>query len=1262
MPLTPDEWRTARSTALNLLSEPERALADRAERKVVRDSKEADIASAEYKKVALDGLAAMKSPELSTVRLMTGEHVVDIERTGNKNKARVIDVARAVRGLAADHVASIETPQGRESIATALAHEALYAISNDGHAIGWYDRKVHEALTITALAHPEILSDKGSNLAFRMILAVTSNGRSVKDNFVLANDLYKKMLDDGQFPVEFEGGGARAEAMKKAFVKMNELVANHGFQLAGRELMKMRTVREIEQRFGVIISGEHKDTLVPTAVGMGGPKIGNFFANLSGYFDSPTMDLWFMRTVGRMTGDGIKTAPTIEKHLDKLVSLLPESGEVHGVPVADMRAEIAAFKEMSPEEKQDADISIAALGSVERYARAQFFKFAAKGPSGKTYEDRSPINENARAIKSTLSAMIEAPGNGQERNNLRSVVYRTLELLESKGLKLTAADLQAVLWYYEKNLYGKLGDISESAKPWDYASAARYAVGRELGLVKQDDGPSAGSVGGGQQEHGSRPEEIRSSISADAGGRPEESRPAQSRKEEGLDDGSGETFLSRRQATNTHPNAPHTGLVSRLLHGVIDPVSRAVDSAGNKSGIYDLVAPMSAGTQETRAMAQSWINQTRKAEYSWKKIDEAITKGLTPEQRTKIWNAADEENDIRRDGRTSAGTGRGLDALNPEERAVMDKLHQYSVELWQRAKDVGMVKDQGVDYWTPRMMVLIGENGDYTSPSSGRQGTSEGIGRNFSVSAGSTKMRKYDFSHETEAAMNAAGGELVRDIRTMPLAMAKLEKAISGRELVNQIKDLGRAAGKDLVNDAGGPGFFTLDHPAFKTYGPRMKEIEVTEDELTARDYYIEDGKVMRRVADPNAPGLDIGKELRSYRVHGDGSITQRVPVVDSDGNMVMDSNHLYISDDFRGPIKAILSQNISNNKIYTGYMLLKSKAMSAIMYSPLIHNQVILGRALAYGGVRTPALYFTGHAAKGDVEFMQKMIGAGMVPIGSRNNMIDIGDIAGGGKRGSWTDPDESWIGLALQKLGNKARDGAGDGLKSAVDTFGNLWHNTLLWERVGDLQAGIARDAYSKLMAKGLDENAAATVAAHIANRYAGAIGKENMSELAHVTANITMFSKSFNAGNIGTVKDAFYGLPAGLKAQLMESSGAESAAKALDFAKNKARIGLVRDLAFAIVLTSLVQDWVKRDKNKSFAENVSEGLSGYQKRAAEMWANMQDNPLKLSSYDPYRISSTRGNEPGKQDRVDMGAQDSGRHEYMRLPSGAYSGERDR
>jgi len=811
------------------------------------------------------------------------------------------------------------------------------------------------------------------------------------------------------------------------------------------------------------------------------------------------------------------------------------------------------------------------------------------------------------------------------------------------------------------------------------------------------------------------------------------------------------------------------GIVSNLIHDAISNASKSIDAvgtAGGKSSIYELVAPMSAGSQRGKAIAQDWINKQRVAQYEWNRIDKILTKEFTPEQREKMWNAADEENDLRMAG--TVDPSRGLGRLSKDERAVVEGLHQYSKELWERAKQVGMVKGEGVPFWTPRQMVVYAEDGSFTRP------PGEGLGgandaRNFSATGGgSTKQRKYATSAETEAAMKAKGGELVRDIRTMPLALERLEKGIAGRELINQIKDLGRAVGKDIVIGESRDGYFTLDHPAFTTVTSKEVPIRLTEyfdrklmdglEELAGKlgieherkgslkggalglayrnkplvqtKYFTPEqvltheighqidykyglaeqltkrgatAKELRALADLRFEGNEdsVSNYYREYVRKASEKIANLVhayvhnperfrevapetfkwfdafvdrtpelsilkdlgPSLTIDGKEVAakikvpEAKKLYIADEFRGPLNAILSSDWKGKQAYTGFMLLKSKAMSAIMYSPMIHNQVILGRALAYGGIKTPLLYFSGNAAKGDTEFMKKMIGAGMVPIGNRSSMLDVGDIANGNhyKEGSWTDPNESWIGLGVKAAGNKISKGLGDTLKSGIDYAGDVWHNKLLWDRVGDLQAGIAKDVYTKLKAQGLDENAATTVAAHISNRYAGAIGKENMSEAAHVIANLALFSKSFNAGNVGTVKDALYGLPAGLKAQLMEHSDVASAVKALDFAKHKARIGLVRDLVYAIAITSLVQDWVKRDKGKSFAENVSDGLDGYQKRAAEAWANAQDNPLKFNSYNPYRLSSTWGNEPDKKDRVDMGEQPGmARHEYMRLPTG--------
>ena len=61
---------------------------------------------------------------------------------------------------------------------------------------------------------------------------------------------------------------------------------------------------------------------------------------------------------------------------------------------------------------------------------------------------------------------------------------------------------------------------------------------------------------------------------------------------------------------------PSKSQISRLIESAIDHTSQAIDKAGNfggKGSAYELLAPMSAGTQKARAVAQQCINSERVA-------------------------------------------------------------------------------------------------------------------------------------------------------------------------------------------------------------------------------------------------------------------------------------------------------------------------------------------------------------------------------------------------------------------------------------------------------------------------------------------------------------------------------------------------------------------------------------------------------------------------------------------------------------------------
>ena len=646
-------------------------------------------------------------------------------------------------------------------------------------------------------------------------------------------------------------------------------------------------------------------------------------------------------------------------------------------------------------------------------------------------------------------------------------------------------------------------------------------------------------------------------------------------------------------------------------------ITKRFQDSDMKRNLYMMLIPMSEGSMDAKASAQKFMNDHRLAQSQWHRMDEYLTSKFTKSQREEMYNAADEQNVLMRQGLPTEG--KGLDRLNPDQRAVMEMMHNYAKELWKRAVDIGMVEGEGMPFWTPRMAVMIGDEGTFERPvAGGKKTSSNGEGRNITTTASSLKHAKYMFAEDTEAGMKGALGEnaaLVRDIRTMPLAMARLESAIAGRELVNQIKAIGKVSGKDLISESKQPNFVTIDHPAFTTYKPRVLS---------------DKGGI---------PILDDNGKIQMAK--------------DQEGNMIFDAQPLFISKSWEGPLKAIMSTK--DGEIYRAYMLIKSKAMTAIMVSPLTHNMVIAGRAMAYDPLAVLSLkaYLSGNALAKDASIMNRAISAGMVPMGAnRSSMVDITDIARGiGREGSWGDPNESWVNLAAQKIGNALKDGAGDTIKEKMDSIGDYWHHDMLWKQVGALQMYIFNDYSNYLVSKGHPQAAADAIAAHLANRYGGAVARENQSEMMRKFLNVVLFSRSFNVGNVGAVKDTAFGMPAGLVAKLYHDVGKEAGDLAMQAARGKARMSLAADLGMSMILTSATSAAISYLLQNQSADDIK---SGYVRRLGAMFGNIKEHPLNPKSYNPYQVLPTWDNEEGKQDRIDVGADEMGRHSYLRLPTG--------
>jgi hypothetical protein len=593
----------------------------------------------------------------------------------------------------------------------------------------------------------------------------------------------------------------------------------------------------------------------------------------------------------------------------------------------------------------------------------------------------------------------------------------------------------------------------------------------------------------------------------------------------------------------------------------------------------------------------------RLARHEWGRLDDALTKDFTPAQLEKMWTAADEESVARQQGRSTQGIG--LSTLSPQERSAVETLQRYADQTWAAAKAAGIVKGEGLPSYTPRMFVNALKGG--AGPR-----TLDQLGRNLKISTPQTKFRKHLTAAETEAAGKAKLGdeaELVRNIRALPLATSKLQEAVAGRTLINRIREIGRSTGEETVAEGAEPTgsehkWFTLDHPAFKTWRPKLRE-------------------------NPDTGRLEAVK--------------------DADGNPVFEKVPVWVRSDFEGPLRAVLTQD--SGKIFSALMALKAKSMSVIMYSPAVHNAVEWGRALPAmpGKVATFRIYFEGNAAKNDPAVMRQAIADGLVPIGHRGAMQDITSIANEPD----VNPGRSWTAQIVAAIPNIFSRAAGDAVKRTIDRMGDVWHNTLLWDRVGDLQMGLYTNFRDHLIDKGIDEQTASRTAAHLANRYAGALPAESMSTLSRKLANIYFFSRSFTLGNVGAMKDALTGLPRDVQAQIARDKGIETLDTIRSYARRKA-IGIIAvDIALMYAANSLLQNAVAYLRGDQSGSDIEQG---YLDRLHKLLGRMNEHPFEvLNPFEALQhLSATSENEPGKSERILVGYQKDGTAIYARSPAG--------
>jgi hypothetical protein len=643
---------------------------------------------------------------------------------------------------------------------------------------------------------------------------------------------------------------------------------------------------------------------------------------------------------------------------------------------------------------------------------------------------------------------------------------------------------------------------------------------------------------------------------------------------------------------------------------IIDPIETGINA------VQLSIAPMAAKSDVAeRAVSQDYIAALRADRFQTDNVLKILTDELSPTELEHSWQVLSDANVISRDPQADPNSAIAhlQNNLSPKELEAVNHLKARNDRIADEAVKLGILKNR-FDVYDPRVIVdtVGGDRIKSASKGIGRQAISdEAMG--FKTTTPQAKHRKYMTAEETEAAAKAKLGDnvgILRDIRVLAMTTQSLAEAVAGKRLINQIKEIGKARPEPTVVAGEKPSdnYFTINHPSFTEYKPMMTTTT--------------EGKV--------------------------------VPVADSEGKTVMQKVPLYIDKAFEGPLKAVLTPRKPAGDlqpIYHGLMEIKKRATMMLMYWPTIHALVEVGRSLPLlkSRILSPRFWIEANRAKHTPEIMDKLIRTGNLdPIGKRGYIRDITDLSSG----SVLDHDRGWVSSGVGKMvGKLTSPESGEATSQIIDNAGDFWHNTLLWNRVGDLQVGIAQYVMEDLAKNpSMDESTRLKIAGHFANRFAGALPSEAMSAGARVMANLALFSRTFTLGNLGLIKDAIVGLPKGVQAQIERYSGAAMKEAAQSSAKQKAFHAIALDLAIYYGVNTLAQhafDMLSRDQSLSDIEK------GYVQRWKEFQAKTKDSWRNLF-FAAEQLTPMYGNEPGKQDRVYMGMSEKGRGQYLRIPTG--------
>ena len=442
--------------------------------------------------------------------------------------------------------------------------------------VGWYSEKFQRALDNMAEAFPELKDSKDARNLMTALIAITSDGQKVVPNFAMAIDIYGRFREGGATQGQFttSKGHARQSSINKNLAVIQRLYDMMGPTSMHEYLMQEKTIKELKviakENGGELKSDYQVHIRLPMAAVEFGPKLGAFYANLMGAHGYLTMDRWWSRTFNRYRGTLLQT-PTAEslRNFAELIGKKKMSDDQVLSAVVDPRnaLERRGFKtlaavlmgESEPGGKADKAAWFARLDKLREEGALKAALATLKAEKQRVIDNAEKLKDSTRAsaktkakaredakkakvivedinalprnftvdkllqqhnvermantiYKTAFQNLEDAPFNATDRTFMLDAVNKAQQQLAGEGYNLSVADIQAILWYYEKRLYGDLG--ARQTADISYEEAAKqvvdaYADGEQGGrfddilddarTASEDGGESEGEVSPGDE-------------------------------------------------------------------------------------------------------------------------------------------------------------------------------------------------------------------------------------------------------------------------------------------------------------------------------------------------------------------------------------------------------------------------------------------------------------------------------------------------------------------------------------------------------------------------------------------------------------------------------------------------------------------------------------------------------------------------------------------------------------------------------------------